>query len=372
MTLQEEKTTRVLIVDDDPISRLIMEEILKPEGYTIFTSSGGEQLLRLLEDCQPDVLLMDVLMPEINGFELCRRIKADPHWQHLPVVLVTSLNADEELVEGLDAGADEFISKPVGAAELRARVRSMRRVKGRADLLRGVAQMREDLANMVVHDMRTPLTVCLVRTDITLRTIERSAVRNGQGADAAFLKKSLGTIKEHLEELSAQVDEVLLMAKTEQDEIVLNREATDIGEVLSQVARDYQELASRQEVDLRLEIPAVPCERLLDRNLVRRMVSNLVGNALKFSPPNGTIALRLSAHEDGGSCLLEVTDEGPGVPTADRERIFDRYAVASAKRKSMVSIGLGLAFCRMVAEAHGGAIAVRDNRPRGAVFSVRI
>lgn len=372
MSSNQNKPIRIVLIDDDPVSRTIIEECLKPEGYKIITAESGVGLLEKLPVYQPDVLLMDVLMPGVNGFELCRKIKNDKHWQHVPIVLVTSLNRDQELVEGLDAGADEFISKPVSATELRARVRSMYRVKQRVDLLIQMSQMREDLAHMVVHDIRTPLSVCVMRTTFMLDMMKKGRMKEPQlnPAQPSFsLEKSLGVVKSQLNAMNLQVDDILLMAKTEQDQIVLHKTAFDMYELLHKSVADHRELAMRDEINIHLSAPH-HCRKSIDVNLFRRMISNLISNAVKFAPPRSDIFVCL--RERKGQCLLEVIDQGPGIAIHDRERIFDRYAIASTESKNVRSIGLGLAFCKMVAEAHGGKISVHDNVPHGALFRIEI
>lgn len=126
---RENEVARVLIVDDEPYARTTLEALLIPEGYTLAFAADGREALERLDAFQPDTILLDVMMPEMDGFSMCRQLKARKQWQHIPVILVTALDGKENLVRGLEAGADEFLTKPVNGLELRARVRSMLRVK---------------------------------------------------------------------------------------------------------------------------------------------------------------------------------------------------------------------------------------------------
>jgi len=135
MEREENERSQILIVDDDPNARDTLEALLIQEGHDLVTASNGQQALDVLNDLAPDAILLDVMMPGMDGFEVCQRIKADERWRHIPVILVTALDSKEDLVRGLDAGADDFVSKPVNGTELRARVRSMLRIKGQYDLL---------------------------------------------------------------------------------------------------------------------------------------------------------------------------------------------------------------------------------------------
>ncbi|MCA9965648.1 MAG: response regulator, partial [Anaerolineales bacterium] len=129
------ETARVCIVDDNVIARETLADLLYPENYELLLIESGLNLLAQIDSLNPDVILLDVMMPELNGFDVCQRLKTHPKWQHVPIILVTALDSKDSLVRGLDAGADEFVSKPVNGSELRARVRSMLRVKQQYDAL---------------------------------------------------------------------------------------------------------------------------------------------------------------------------------------------------------------------------------------------
>ena len=126
---------RVMIVDDEHITRHTLEALLQQEGYDLFFADSGQEALNQVGEIKPDVILLDVMMPNINGFEVCRRIKANEDWRHIPIILVTALASKKDLARGIDAGADDFLSKPVSSLELSARVRSMMRIKSQYDQL---------------------------------------------------------------------------------------------------------------------------------------------------------------------------------------------------------------------------------------------
>ena len=349
----------VLIVDDDPTARQTAEMLLLQQGYALHFAASGPEALARLPEIGPDVILLDVMMPGMDGFAVCRALKTAVTTQHIPVVLVTALDSKEDLARGLDAGADDFIHKPVNGLELRARVRSMLRIKQRHDDLQTLMQLRQDLADMIVHDIRNPLTTITMYCDL---------LHHITGAEG---REALQTITGQVNRLSSYLTDMLLMAKMEHGKLVLLQTAVNLNDLLQTAAAMYRPLAAQKSVTLALELPPEPLVASLDANLWQRVLDNLLSNALKFSPEDGRITLRLRPWADGRFCL-EVGDEGPGIPPEHWQTIFDKFQIVAAGRRDLKQVGLGLAFCRMVVEAHHGRIRVSANEPRGALFRVEM
>jgi len=349
----------ILIVDDDPTARQATEMLLLQQGYALhFAASGAEALARVAE-IEPDVVLLDVMMPGMDGFAVCRELKTAVSTQHIPVVLVTALDSKADLARGLEAGADDFIHKPVNGLELRARVRSMLRIKQRHDELKTTMQLRQDLADMIIHDIRSPLTTITIYCDLLRLTSNSQSQAALQG------------ITGQVNRLNSFVTDMLMMAKMENGSLVLLCTAVDLSDLVQSVCEAYGPLAAQKSITLELELPLTPLTANLDANLWQRVVDNLLSNALKFSPAGGRIGLRLQGKEDG-RFRLEVSDEGPGIPPEHRETIFDKFQIVAAGRRDVKQVGLGLAFCRLVVEAHNGRIYVSPNKPHGAIFTVEV
>ncbi|MEM7115111.1 MAG: response regulator [Chloroflexota bacterium] len=360
-----EETPRVCIVDDNLIARETLADLLYPENYELLLIESGPSLLSRIDQLKPDVLLLDVMMPGMNGFEVCQRLRSQPKWQHIPIILVTALDSKDSLVRGLDAGADEFISKPVNGSELRARVRSMLRIKKQYDELHAILQLREDLAHMLIHDMRTPLSTISLYTGLILQR-DNLALKDKEG---------MKNIQSEVRHLESFVNDMLLVAKMEQDKLILNRSEQDLSLLLAKVAEQHAQLAKLKNIMIVAETPQEKRPLSLDANLINRTLDNLLSNALKFSPDNSTIQICLTYFEPteiGFSARIQVIDEGPGIPEDERRNIFDKFKIISLKQQGLSQIGLGLALCRQVVEAHGGQIYVASNTPKGAIFTVEI
>ncbi|MCB9420348.1 MAG: response regulator [Ardenticatenaceae bacterium] len=340
--------------------------LLLREGYELYFAADGYEALAELDDMEsePDTILSDVMMPDMDGFELCQRLKRHPRWRYIPIILVTALDSKEDLARGLESGADDFLNKPVNGLELRARLRSMLRIKQQHDELRKTMKLREDLSNMIVHDLRAPLANILVYCDLL-------EDQKGGGLE-------LETIREEANRVSSFVTDMLLMAKMEHGRFLLNRSVVNMNNLIGQVDKHYQALAEAQNIDFTVTMPDETLCPELDETLFQRMVDNLLSNAFKFSAAGGQVRLIVEALQNGAAASdsshmrLQVVDEGPGVPAEFRERIFDKFQIVASGRRDIKQVGLGLAFCKMVADAHNGRIYVTDNQPRGAIFTVEI
>jgi signal transduction histidine kinase len=357
---------QILIVDDESYARQTIEMLLLKESYELFFAEDAHEALAQLDDELPDVILSDVMMPNMDGFELCQRIKRNPKWNHVPIILVTALDSKQDLARGLEAGADDFLHKPINGLELRARVRSMLRIKQRHDDLQAALQMRQDLANMIVHDIRSPLSTILIYCDLLESELDGNI-------------QTLDIIRSEANRLSSFLTDMLMMAKMEHGRLMLSQSPVDINELSVAVKNSYEPMAQLKEINFHLDLPEESNKLSLDANLWRRVLDNLVSNAIKFSPTGGNITLKVR-YEDGGPSQngnvphlnLQVMDEGPGIAAEHYETIFDKFKIVATGRRDVKQVGLGLAFCKMVVEAHNGRISVSANKPRGSIFTVEL
>lgn len=372
LTQAENTNPRILIVDDEPSARATLEALLYPEGYNLAFAANGQAALRLVEELEPDVILLDVMMPDTDGFTICQHLKAEKRWQHIPVIIVTALDSKEDLARGLEAGADEFLSKPVNSLELRARVRSMLRIKKQYDNLEATMRLREDLASMIAHDMRNLLSPIIGFSQILAIMPDLTENERIEFAETVYTQAS---------RLSSFIDDMLLMAKMEHKRLILNYTLVDMNSLICTVEDTHRIVARSRGIKLAIDIPVETQLIAIDKNLFQRLLDNLVSNALKFSPSGSTITLQLEypsvpqasqALERITLARVKIIDEGPGISIENRERIFDKFETITLKKSGVPQVGLGLAFCKMVTEAHGGHIFVQANQPVGSTFVVEL
>ncbi len=348
----------ILVIDDEPDNFDVIETLLDGEGYQLHYAPSGQQALTRLNSFQPDVILLDVMMPDLDGMEVCRRIKADPQWQTVPIVMVTALTAKEDLAQCLGAGADDFISKPINSLELRARVNSMLRIKQQYDNLQALLNLREDMVNTIVHDLRNPLTSIVLSTEI-LRFHGLSLEKQQQKIEQIAIAS---------QQLQSLINTLLIMAKLESGKMILNYTEVDLGGLCISALGDLEAIAAQKNLTLISELPKPGSMVKLDAAIFRRVLDNLLSNAIKFSPSNSQVILQAECLAAGGT-KVQVTDSGAGIPQSLRQSIFEKYEIGNINPE-VSQIGLGLAFCKMAIDAHHGSITAEDNYPKGTKFTV--
>jgi len=354
------QNTNILVVDDERSSFTVIQNLLSPQGYSLFYVASGEDAFTYLGSRLPDVILLDVMMPNLDGLETCRRIKANSFWQHIPVIMVTALNSKRDLALCIEAGADDFITKPVNGLELRARVRSMLRIKNQYDALQTTLSLREDLTQMIVHDLRNPLASILLATEL-LKQVDIPPERQQQ---------KIGQIAIAGQQMQSLIDSLLLLAKLESGTMILRREDIDPNILCTTAVSLIEPLATQKKLKLVKELPEHGGSVSVDVNILRRVLDNLLSNSVKFAPSGSQILLRAS-YPTYAQAQIQVSDFGPGVPKAVRDIIFEKYEIGTLIQDTS-QIGLGLAFCKLAVEAHGGHITVEDNHPQGSVFTISL
>jgi two-component system sensor histidine kinase/response regulator len=354
------KSPEILIIDDEPDNFDVIDALLDSEGYQLSYVSNGQQALELLSHFQPDLILLDVMMPQMNGIEFCHQFKSNSVWKHIPVIMVTALTAKEDLSQCLAAGADDFISKPVNGLELRSRVRSMLRIKQQYDALQETLNLREDLSNMIVHDLRNPITSIILAAEI-LRITDYLPERQQQKTEQIIIAS---------QKLQSMVDSLLLMAKIESGKMILQYSDVNLLDICSSAIADAEPVAQQKKLQIVKKLPEANVTRSVDMNLFRRVLDNLLSNAIKFAPSNSQIIFEID-YPEAEKARIRVVDSGPGVKEELRQTIFEKYEIGTLMT-GVSQIGLGLAFCKMTVEAHGGCIKVENNQPKGAIFTIEI
>ena len=356
---------RILVVDDIAANVRLLAGILKVADYDVLTAESGADALQKVEEFAPDVVLLDVMMPEMDGFEVCRRLRENPRTVSLPVVTVTALHETEDRVRALEAGADDFLTKPVNEIEVVARVKSLVRVKrGRDELestlsdLQRAESLRDSLASMLVHDLRAPLTTILAPLEM-LSSNAFGELNEMQSEVAEMATRGANR-------LLYLVNELLDVSKLESGNMTLQPSEFQVAPVVEEALELTGVLAGRDEQLVEREY-SNDFQVRADEDLLRRVLSNLLSNAVKFTPSDGRIGV--GAKTGDNEVLFWVRDEGDGVPPEYRDKIFEKFGqVESRQEGRKLSTGLGLTFCKLAVEAHGGRIWIESEAGRGSTF----
>ncbi len=360
---------RILVVDDTEANRILLQEILELDGHQVSVAADGAEALAAVAREEPDLVLLDVNMPGMNGLEVCRRLRADPKSTSLPIILVTALAERQHRLEGIGAGANDYLTKPIDRPDLVIRVRNAlqlrrlhREVADQYARLQQLEGMRDSLVHMLVHDLRTPLTGITVY-------LQMSYERIAQLGDAQLLKDfqdmSLSVVR-----LTDMVSDVLDVSRLEAAALPLRPGEVDLCALAVDAVSSLGRTRDATVIHRRPESPVVA---VVDPELIRRVIANLVGNALKFAPRDSEVCVEV-ARRNGG-CEIRVTDSGPGIPPEQHARIFEKFGEADGNgngKPKARSSGLGLTFCKLAVEAHGGRIGVESEVGAGSTFWVTL
>ena len=379
---------RLLLVDDVPTNLDVLCALLEGADYRISIAPDGAIALRLAAQTAPDLILLDVVMPEMNGFEVCRRLKQDPKTEHIPVIFITAENQTEGVVEGFEAGGVDYIAKPFQDAEVLVRVKThlslsrlTRELETKSTALeeknqslseanealvvanqkiQEVSRYKSEFLARMSHDLRTPMNAIIGYTRILLRrtreVLEERHYRNLENIEISA---------NHLLNL---INDILDLSKIEAGRMEIQFQDVDLQQLVEECAMALSSLL-RDGVQLERQLEDVEPLRT-DPNLLRRVLMNLLSNAVKFTE-QGRIDLRLRSIE--GGLEVVVADTGPGIPAAELPHIFDEFhRVEGGKKGGPEGTGLGLAIARKSVNLLGGRLAVESQTGRGTKFTLTI
>ncbi len=365
----------ILVADDVPANVELLNDQLSALGYRVVEAVDGPTALEGCFTHRPDLCILDVSMPagglgcddRSTGFEVCRRLKRDPRTARIPVIFVTALNDTTDRVKAIEAGGDDFLTKPHNRQILSARVRSLLRLKFATDALedsyrklRELEKVRDDLMKMIVHDLKTPLTSVLASLEMVIDG-DFGPVNEAQ-------RRALGDAEGKSEDLLGLINDLLEVARIEDTQIKLDVQPIAPGALITEVVHEwhvrFQQEGATALIDVAEDTPVF----YADKALIKRVFANLVQNALTHS--SRAVELRVLARRDAsGGVLFTVSDNGPGIPREYHELIFRKFERARNPDIPRVrSSGLGLAFCKLAVESHGGRIWVQSAEGQGSHF----
>lgn len=350
----------ILVVDDTPANLQLLVGMLKEHSFKVRPVPNGELAIRAAHANPPDLILLDITMPGMDGYEVIRRLKTHPATSEIPVLFISALNETSDKVRAFQAGGVDYITKPFQFEEVEARVRThleLRRQKielrKNYEQLRKLEQLRDDLTHMIVHDMRSPLLGLQLTVDL---------LGMSEPAQASENADTLATAREAVAALIEMVNQMLDVSRLESGHIELHKTACDLAALIQRTADSYRVQAGTRTLSVQT---TGPVSTDLDEDLIKRVLANLLGNALKFTPSDGRISL--SACALGDTIKIEVTDTGPGIAPEDQQKIFAKFGQLDGPQKRRGS-GLGLTFSKMAVEAHGGSIGVTSQLGAGSTF----
>jgi two-component system, sensor histidine kinase and response regulator len=355
-------TARILVVDDQPANIQIVGAALGKLGCEIIPASDGPTALKRVALRMPDLILLDLLMPGMNGYEVCLQLKLNPEWKEIPVIFLSAADDKDMVVRALDSGGVDYVTKPFNQAELISRVRTQLALKAARDRLRQLAEDKDELLGILAHDLKNYLGGINMSAELMSRQIERFK-------DERLVQLSDNMIRSSASAM-AFVKEFLANSATDHG-FTLKPITADLKEIATDAIGQYQEAARRKKIKIQTDFPAEAIFVLADIFALDQILDNLISNALKFSPPDKSIFISIRPVNHRAECV--VRDEGPGFTPEDKTKMFRRYGRLSARPTGgEPSTGLGLSIVRKLVLGMGGELSCENVPGGGAAFTIRL
>ena len=372
----------ILIVDDTEPNVRLLAHVLKKEGYRVMAAFSGPEALELVRKRRPDMVLLDVMMPEMNGFEVCRKLKEEKRFRDIPVIFLSALSEADSKVKGFDAGGVDYITKPfqreevIARIELHVRLKKLEKelsekvdqLKEREQNLEKLNREKDELIRIVGHDFRNPVT--------GIMGLAGFLKQNGEGLDDEARSEMLGSIESSGQRLLHLVNGLLTKDEHESvTELILSD--IDPVELANNVIDLHRPTAINKNIRLETEFSEVSAIRL-DRHKVEQIISNLLSNALKFTPDNGEISLKMAPldeamENEGEGVQFTIQDSGVGIPAEQLNDIWkDNKKYIRNGTSGEQGSGMGLGLVKSFTELHGGTISVDSKQGEGTSFTVRL
>jgi two-component system sensor histidine kinase/response regulator len=358
----ENESARILVVDDQPTNIQIVGVVLGNMGHEIIPASDGATALKRIALRAPDLILLDVLMPGMDGCEVCRKIKENPDWKDIPVIFLSAADDKDLIVRALNSGGVDYITKPFNQLELISRVRTQLALKRTRDQLAQIAEDKDELVGILTHDLKNHIGGMSMSAELLSRQIARYNDEKLTQLSQNILRSS--------SQLLAFVKEFLANAATDYG-LSVNLAPLNPVEIFRSILQQHQEMARRKDLHIQTDFPAEEILALADPSALDQVLDNLLSNAVKFSPSEKKIFASVRVTEKNVELIIR--DEGPGFTPEDKEKMFRRYGRLSARPTGgEPSTGLGLSIVKKLVQAMNGDLICESNSGQGATFTVRL
>ena len=354
----------ILIVDDTPTNLNILEEILEG-SYLISIAQSGTQALSVIEKSLPDLILLDVNMPEIDGFETCRKLKSKEDTRHIPVIFITARVEPEDLIQGFKEGGVDYITKPFNHSEVLARVEThlqvqqlIKQLESKNNQLKDLNELKNSFLGMASHDMRNYLSAIRGYSQILQEDLEELP-KETRDQFLDFIYKSS-------ENMLKMVNDLLDVSVIESGKLQLDLQPESFKDLINHHIMINQFFADKKDIRIQSDLQDIPKCRI-DANKMGQVIDNLISNAIKFSESGTSIFISMKEQKD--TLTFSVKDEGPGISDEDQAKLFQHFQKLSARPTAgESSSGLGLAISKKMVQAHEGNLNVKSQLGSGTTF----
>lgn len=352
--------SNILIVDDNPENVKVLGNTLREEEYNLLVAFNGLDALAILDTEPVDLILLDVMMPEIDGFELCERIKLQEDWQEIPVIFITALNDKNSVVKGLEVGGVDYITKPFNNKEVLARIHTHLSLRRTQQVLQDTLTSRDRLYAIIAHDLRSPLAAIRMMLNLL----------RDKGIHTPNFDLLITQLSDSTNQTYDLLENLLLWSKSQLGDIVPDKHVFRLEPFLNGLQRLFALSAQKKKLNLRLSVdPALQVRA--DRDMLKTVIRNLLSNAIKFTPNGGLITIL--ADEQPEEVLITVSDTGIGISEESYVKIFDnKERITTFGTQDEKGSGLGLSLCFDFIEKQGGRLSVDSQEGKGSSFRIHL
>lgn len=358
----------IMLVDDDPVILANIADILRIAGYNLLTATNGLEALQVIQQHVPDLVVADIMMPVMDGYEFYQAVRENPRWTTIPFIFLSAKGQPKDIRHGYSLGADHYLTKPFEPEDLLVAVETrLRRVADiQAAAHDDVERTKQQLLNIFGHELRTPLT-CIYGY---LGLLQQETGR----LDESEAEEMLNAVNRGVNRLGRLVEDLLLVVRIDsgaaRTELERYGQPVNLGLEIRMVVKEYIVEADRRSVEISIDVP----DGLVVFGWaphIHDMFSRLVDNAIKFSKPGGG-QVRVEAEVQEEQAVIKVSDTGLGIAPEHQKYLFERFRQFDREKMEQQGVGLGLAIAWKLAHLHGGDIQAESQPGQGSVFSVRL
>lgn len=352
----------ILIVDDIIENIEVLGSVLQEAGYSISFATDAKKALALVENKQFDLFLLDIMMPEIDGFKLCRFLKLDRRTQDIPVIFITARNSVDDIVKGLEVGGVDYVTKPFNALELLSRIKTHLKLKTALEELKQANDTKNKFFSIIAHDLNNPVAALLMNAEMQHLNYDNHTPEERRQMSSEMYYSAI--------RLSELVDNLLDWSRTQLNRIEFRPQTFNLARFIKENMDHIRLSLERKAIQLNLELDE-NSSMTADTGMLGTVLRNLVSNAVKFTPRGGEI--QLEVENNGNETVFSVQDNGVGINQDDVGKLFRIDVQHKTKgTENEKGTGLGLVLCREFVEKHGGRIWVESSPGTGSRFSFSI
>jgi len=357
--MSEIKKASILIVDDNPQNLQLLGSIVYNKGYNVCISASGENALESICQHSPDLILLDIQMPEMDGFEVCEILKSNPITRDIPIIFLTAVSDSENIVRGFEMGAADYITKPFNKNELIARIATHIELKLSREKLIELNAVKDKFFSIIAHDLRNPA--------FALKLLLHQLVKDYSSFNEQEIIQYLKGLEDATDNLHVLIEDLLLWSKSQWGGLAINFETLNIKDIVDNKIAQCQSAANNKDIEIRSTV-GKDIYVNADEMMLKTVLLNLISNAIKFTKDHGLI--KISTKTIDKHILVSVEDSGSGMNDCDLKKLFsiDQSINLKGSDKDEEVNGLGLILCKEFTERNGGTISAKSEKDKGSTF----